>query len=132
VSPKGDIAKANNYALNQRTALTLYVDDGGVEIDKPPNAPCASSPAVERTTCTSAPTTVASAAPRAAIYILCSVQPNAAYRATPLLVSLSIQSIASILTPLTQRAAALPSFVRYQYPVRTTTGSARPKIWAAE
>src|SRR5258708_14007 len=33
VSQKGDTAKAINYALNQWAALTLYVDDGGVEID---------------------------------------------------------------------------------------------------
>jgi transposase len=33
VSEKGDTAKAINYALNQRAALTLYVDNGGVEID---------------------------------------------------------------------------------------------------
>ena len=33
VSQKGDTAKAINYALNQWTALTLYVDDGAVEID---------------------------------------------------------------------------------------------------
>ena len=33
VSQKGDTAKAINYALNQWAALTLYVDDGAVEID---------------------------------------------------------------------------------------------------
>ena len=33
VSHKSDTAKAINYALNQRAALTLYVDDGRVEID---------------------------------------------------------------------------------------------------
>ncbi|MDR6478939.1 transposase [Burkholderia sp. OAS925] len=33
VSQKGDTAKAINYALNQWAALTLYVDDGSVEID---------------------------------------------------------------------------------------------------
>ena len=33
VSQRGDIAKAINYALNQWAALTLYVDDGAVEID---------------------------------------------------------------------------------------------------
>ncbi|MFM0557726.1 transposase [Paraburkholderia sediminicola] len=33
VSQKGDTAKAINYALNQWAALTLYIDDGAVEID---------------------------------------------------------------------------------------------------
>jgi transposase len=33
MSQKGDTAKAVNYALNQWAALTLYVDDGAVEID---------------------------------------------------------------------------------------------------
>jgi hypothetical protein len=33
VSQKGDAAKAINYALDQWAALTLYVYDGGVEID---------------------------------------------------------------------------------------------------
>jgi len=33
VSPKGDTAKAINYALNQWAALTMYVDDGTVETD---------------------------------------------------------------------------------------------------
>lgn len=33
VSQTGDTAKADNYALNQWAALTLYVDDGAVEID---------------------------------------------------------------------------------------------------
>jgi transposase len=33
VSQKRDTAKATNYALNQWVALTLYVDDGAVEID---------------------------------------------------------------------------------------------------
>ena len=33
MSQKGDTAKAINYALNQWAALTLYVDDGAVEID---------------------------------------------------------------------------------------------------
>lgn len=33
MSQKGDIAKAINYALSQWVALTLYVDDGAVEID---------------------------------------------------------------------------------------------------
>lgn len=32
VSQKGDTAKAINYALNQWVALTLYVDDGAVDL----------------------------------------------------------------------------------------------------
>src|SRR5260370_31687689 len=31
VSQKGDTAKAINYALNQSSTLTQYIDDGGVE-----------------------------------------------------------------------------------------------------
>jgi transposase len=33
VSQKGDTAKAINYSLNQWQALTLFIDDGAVEID---------------------------------------------------------------------------------------------------
>jgi transposase len=36
VSQKGDTAKAINYALKQWAALTLYVDDGAVQINTPP------------------------------------------------------------------------------------------------
>ncbi|KAF7962390.1 hypothetical protein AWV80_21990 [Cupriavidus sp. UYMU48A] len=64
VSSKSDTAKAIGYALNQWEALTLYASDGRVEIDNTPRSGrCGLLLSVERTTCTSAPTVAANAAP---------------------------------------------------------------------
>jgi transposase len=64
VSQKGDTAKAINYALNQWAALTLYVDDGSVEIDNNV-AECALRAAAlgRKTSRASAPTAAANAGP---------------------------------------------------------------------
>jgi transposase len=53
VSQKGDTAKAINYALNQWAALTLYVDDGAVEIDNNAAERALRAVATGRSLCTS-------------------------------------------------------------------------------
>jgi transposase len=53
VSQKGDTAKAINYSLNQWQALTLFIDDGAVEIDNNAAERALRAVAMGRSLCTS-------------------------------------------------------------------------------